>query len=255
MRITILHMKPQAHILNGDCLLHQLENHIEGEMIVCRECMIEGNTKGETLDEIFANRVLYFQKEHEVNKTQYLKKTQKELLSIQNIPTEYEINLWFEDDLFCQTNFWFVAHLLKELKIQNPIFLVRPSKRNEYNFGKMNAAELGSSFQNKTAITLEILDELQKLWRAYQQNDTSAMLSIAQILHPHFPFIGPAVYAQISKYLRLPKKSLEKIMSELNTSEFGPIFQEFCRREAIYGFGDSQVKRMFDQIMKENNEQ
>lgn len=245
----------QAHILNGDGLLHQLQNRIEGVKIVCRECMIEGNTKGKTLDEIFENRALYIQKIYEVSQANYNAKTKEELLRIQNIPKEHEINLWFEDDLFCQTNFWFVAHLLKELRIQNPIFLVRPSKGNEYNFGKMNAAELRSSFQNKTNISVEILNGLQKLWWAYQQNDTSAMLSIAQTLHTHFPFLGPAVYAQISKYLQLPKKALGKIINELNTSEFETIFQEFCKQEAIYGFGDSQVKRMFDQIIKDKNEQ
>ncbi len=119
----------------------------------------------------------------------------------------------------------------------------------------MNAAELRSSFQNKTNISVEILNGLQKLWWAYQQNDTSAMLSIAQTLHTHFPFLGPAVYAQISKYLQLPKKALGKIINELNTSEFETIFQEFCKQEAIYGFGDSQVKRMFGQIIKDKNEQ
>lgn len=248
-------MKPQAHILNGDCLLDQLKNHIEGEMIVCRECMIEGNTKGNSLDEIFENRIIHFQKLYEVNKTEYKEKTQKELLSIQDIPCEYEINLWFENDLFCQTNFWFVAHLLKELKIQNPIFLVRPSKGNEYNFGKMNAKELRNSFQNKSAISKNSIAELQKLWQAFQQNNTSAMLAIAQTLHPHFPFIGPAVYAQITKYLGVPQKALRKIIRDLTTSEFAPVFQEFCKREAIYGFGDSQVKTMFNEIMKDKNEQ
>ncbi len=115
----------QAHILNGDGLLHQLQNRIEGVKIVCRECMIEGNTKGKTLDEIFENRALYIQKIYEVSQANYNAKTKEELLRIQNIPKEHEINLWFEDDLFCQTNFWFVAHLLKELRIQNPIFLVK----------------------------------------------------------------------------------------------------------------------------------
>ncbi|MGA1465893.1 MAG: hypothetical protein ACO363_09195, partial [Balneolaceae bacterium] len=31
---------------------------------------------------------------------------------------------------------------------------------------------------------------------------------------------------------------------------FGAVFREFQRREAIYGFGDLQVKRLFDAVME-----
>ena len=46
-------------------------------------------------------------------------------------------------------------------------------------------------------------------------------------------------------------KSLKQIISELKTHEFDPVFKEFCQREAIYGLGDLQVKRMFDKITEE----
>jgi hypothetical protein len=32
---------------------------------------------------------------------------------------------------------------------------------------------------------------------------------------------------------------------------FGTVFQEFCKRESIYGFGDLQVKRIFDEVVHE----
>ena len=46
--------------------------------------------------------------------------------------------------------------------------------------------------------------------------------------------------------------------SEQNTGQgsmaipknFGPIFQEFCRREAIYGYGHMQVLGMLHQLQK-----
>lgn len=248
-------MEKQIHIFNGDSLLQQTHNLFDGKKIVCRECMIEGNVNGKTLNELFNNRAAHIHEVYNISHSEYFAKTKNELLQIQDLPAESEINLWFEDDLFCQTNLWFVAHLLKEFKIINPMFIVRPLKGNEYNFGKMNADELRSSFYNRTEIKLDILNELQKLWHAYQQNDTTKMLGIAQTLHPLFPFIGPAVYAQIAKYLGMPKKALKKIIIDLNTKEFTPIFKEFCKREAIYGFGDTQVKRMFDEIMKEPNEE
>ena len=44
--------------------------------------------------------------------------------------------------------------------------------------------------------------------------------------------------------------SLIQIIKELKTEEFGPVFKEFNKRESIYGFGDLQVKRLFNQIKK-----
>ena len=37
-------------------------------------------------------------------------------------------------------------------------------------------------------------------------------------------------------------------MKELDTKDFGTIFKEFNRRESIYGFGDVQVRRLFNSI-------
>lgn len=46
-----------------------------------------------------------------------------------------------------------------------------------------------------------------------------------------------------------PIQSLITIMKELDTEEFGPVLREFNKRESIYGFGDLQVKRLFDEII------
>ena len=45
-----------------------------------------------------------------------------EFEKIQNIEEGVDINLWFEDDLFCQVNFWFVISLLSSLNHKNSIF-------------------------------------------------------------------------------------------------------------------------------------
>lgn len=69
-----------------------------------------------------------------------------------------------------------------------------------------------------------------------------------------FPFILAAVNAQIDRLpknesIGRPKQTLKKIVEYLQTSEFGPVFQEFCKRESIYGFGDSQVQVLLREIL------
>ena len=80
------------------------------------------------------------------------------------------------------------------------------------------------------------------------------MLRLAEKLKPKYPFMLPAINAHIERipedgYLGRPKESLKEIMKELQTDKFGPVFQEFCKRESIYGFGDLQVKRLYDEVL------
>jgi hypothetical protein len=49
-----------------------------------------------------------------------------------------------------------------------------------------------------------------------------------------------------------PVQSLLEIMDELGTTDFGLIFKEFNKREAIYGFGDLQVKRLLDGLLNKD---
>jgi hypothetical protein len=44
----------------------------------------------------------------------YEEKTIKEIEKITSIPDNAEVCLWFENDLFCQVNMWFVLSLLAE---------------------------------------------------------------------------------------------------------------------------------------------
>jgi Holliday junction resolvasome RuvABC DNA-binding subunit len=41
-------------------------------------------------------------------------------------------------------------------------------------------------------------------------------------------------------------------MKELETNDFGSIFRAFNERESIYGFGDLQVRRMFDKLTQQD---
>jgi hypothetical protein len=70
-----------------------------------------------------------------------------------------------------------------------------------------------------------------------------------------YPFLKPAIQANIDQIPTTdnpdrPVQSLMNIINELKTNEFGPVFRLFCQRESIYGFGDLQVKRIFEEINK-----
>ncbi len=245
-------MRTQYHILNGDALKQQFPEKIQGEIIVARECLVDGNVSGNSLDELFHSRAQFISNNYEgYNEQDYYKNTVPEFKKIQNITDDADINLWFEDDLFCQVNFWFTISLLNQFEQHNPIFLVKPEKHSQYGFGKLGELELVSIYENRLLLTE--LDKLAELWKLYQKDELEQLQKVAKELESKYPFILNAVKAHIERIstegnLGRPVQSLIQIMKDLETEEFEPVFREFCIRESIYGFGDLQVKRLFDEI-------
>ena len=48
-----------VHILNGDALLDRFPFGIEGEKIIMRECLIDGNIKGDNLSKIQSRMIIH----------------------------------------------------------------------------------------------------------------------------------------------------------------------------------------------------
>lgn len=247
-------MKKCYHILNGDALKERFPKQIKGEIIVARECFVDGSVKNNSLDELFQLRSKFISEQYgNVSIEDYYAHAVSEFEKIKTIPPQSEINLWFEDDLFCQVNFWFVAHLISNF-IQKPaVFLIRPSFKNPYSFGSLQQSELIEVFQEK--ILIKEIDKIASLWDAYQKAETEKLLEKAKALKKSFSFIHKAVKAHIARIPNQddpgrPIQALIKIMNELNTNEFAPIFKAFNKQEAIYGFGDLQVKRLLYEIKK-----
>jgi hypothetical protein len=244
-------MPTQYHILNGDALLEQFPSNIEGGSIVCRECLIIGNVRGESLAEFYETRAKFISDQYDTTVLDYKQKVVTEFNKIQNIENDAEINLWFEDDLFCQVNFWFILHLINQYGINANLFLVRPTEKSPYSFGSYNQSELTSMYSNR--IQLSGIENLLELWPAYKKDHTGRLLLIARKIKHIYPFILKAVNAHIDRiptdaYLGRPKQALIQIMKDLKTKEFGIVFREFSKREGIYGFGDTQVKALLIEI-------
>ena len=248
-------MKSACHILNGDMLKSQFPSSIQGELIVARECMVDGDVSGNTPEEVFTTRERFMSSAYpDITGQSYFNKTTPEFDKMKSIQDNSEVNLWFEDDLFCQVNLWFVIYFLQFYQVKATYFLVRPSAGLALGFGGMSQKELITAFQNRHLLTPESIDELCKFWPLYQGDQLDAMQKLALSLKSDFPFLIPAIHAHIQRiptadFPGRPKQVLLDLMDELNTTSFGTIFRAFNAQESIYGFGDLQVKRLYDELM------
>jgi len=134
------------------------------------------------------------------------------------------------------------------------LYWVQPDADHPYSFGHMSSDQLLYAFANRKTLSLDTLELLSQMWHLLQQNDWDGMFKIAKDLHDMFPLMKSAIEARKGQFAEEGSKSrldqsILKIIDDLNTKEFGPIFKEFCKREAIYGFGDLQVKGVLDRLL------
>lgn len=121
------------NILNGDSLAYSFPDaKIEGEIIVVREALIDGDLSGDYLDEFWQSRAKYMG----ITQTEYNNSVVKEFEKIISAPDKSEFNLWFEYDLFCQVNMWFVISIIYSLQVRKKVYAVYTSylDRNDRHF-------------------------------------------------------------------------------------------------------------------------
>lgn len=243
----------EFHILNGDALKDQFPDSLNGELIVARECLVDGDVSADSLDQLFELRAEYLSNAYDSEKGFYHNEVIPEFKKIISLPEHSVIHLWFEDDLFCQVNLWFVFHLIHNFVTPSQVFLVRPHTDIQYGFGGLNSDGLENAFRSKVRLPVDEVKLFSSLWELYQGQNHAEILELAVELSERFPFLEDAAKANLKRFpndgsLGRPEQTLLDIMKETGSDEFGTVFQEFHKRESIYGFGDLQVKRLFDAL-------
>lgn len=246
-------MEKLFQILNGDALKEQFPKELNGEIIVMRECLVDGEVQGDFPDDFFKNRAAFMDKAYGVSKDEYEKTSILELQKIASLPTDTSINLWFEYDLFCQVNLWFVFFLLKKQNGINKVNLVMPQSHRQWGFGGMDKNELQKAYINRKLLKESEINLMANLWQLYVNGKHDEIVHEVSSHYDTLPFLKEAVLANRARFpkdgsLGKPEQILKEIMDEVGADKFGPVFQAFCKRASIYGFGDLQVKRMYDDL-------
>ncbi len=238
------------HVLPGESLVKRFnDTKIEGEIIVCRECLISGDVKAETMNEFWNIRTDFITKSFGENAENYYQNVTREFERLTDSAFHgAEINLWFENELFCQVNLWFCLYLLRES--ESKIYRIVPyvKSKNEVwkGFGGLNAKELKKCFAARIEVNSDNIKLGADLWKAFQNADSETLEELSDTESECFPYLKEVCQAEIEKAFR-PKTVLRKIIAEGRT-DFADIFNEFSKRAGVYGFGDSQLKQILAEI-------
>ena len=244
------------NILNGDSLAYSFpEAKIEGNIIVIREGLIDGELSGDNLHDFWRSRAKYMR----ITEIEYHNSIVKEFEKIMNAPDHSEFNLWFEYDLFCQVNMWFVISIINNLPIRKKVYAVytsylgRNDKQFWNGFGQATSGELKICFAERIPLNDNDLQFGQDLWAAYKSDDPEELIRLAKNQSTAFPYLQEVVKAHVERFPKdgtkgRPECVLEEIIKNIST-DFHQVFKEFWIRESIYGFGDSQLKELYDKVM------
>jgi hypothetical protein len=249
-------------LLNGDCLAEQLKGaELPLEIVVFREALVSGPSGGATWEEFWDTRVGFLTKQYGATALEVQEKTVAELEKIRSLADGVELSLWFEDDLFCQVNLWFVVNLLSEspnIKIYR-VFPPESSPTNTWRgFGNASAAALTQAYEAKVPFTSSDLMLGKNLWEAYRLGDGAQLKTLSKSVSPCFRHLEEVCQAQLDRISEVPnERRPEKVILELlakGITDFDTLFSQFSEREGIYGFGDLQVRELLDSIKKNTGE-
>ncbi len=253
-KITALIMT--YHILNGDSLAHSFPDaKIEGQVIVAREALIDGDLSGNDLQAFWKSRARHMG----LTEAEYYDKVGSEFEKILNAPNDSEFNLWFEYDLFCQVNMWFVLSIINGLPARKKVYVVytcyldRNSKHFWNGFGPADSSQLQVCFRDRIVLSNADLQFGDELWNAYRDNNFGELSRLSKNQSRAFPYLQEVVKAHIDRYPKdgtngRPEKVIEDITKSLS-ADFHTVLKEFWKRESIYGFGDTQLKHLYDKVM------
>jgi hypothetical protein len=238
------------HVLPGDAQVRDFSSTgLEGEMLVCREALIEGDVSGNTLDEFFINRAAFINQTQDEDPAVYNANVASQFRQLLNVTERDEINLWFEYELFCAVNMWFCLSLLQDSGAQ--MYRVSPAHlayENRWDgFGGADAAVLKECFDQRVKLDRSDIELGSELWNAFRGKDPAAMITLTSEPCAAFPYLDEVGRAAAEIDSR-PRAIVAEI-KHAGINNFSEIFAEFRRRAGVFGFGDTQVKNLLSEAM------
>ena len=145
-------------------------------------------------------------------------------------------------------NYWFCLSLLANSTAD--VYRVAPSVRDDSTkwrgFGKLDAQELIECWNHRVRLTQADLKLGRDLWDVYRHKNIEQLLRLGTAASLAFPYLIDVTEA-VEVIDTRPKQIVEEIVAE-GAKDFSEVFSQFARRAGVYGFGDVQVKRIFDSL-------
>jgi hypothetical protein len=155
------------HLLNGDATAAVFPSTLPGDRAVWRDIMVEGPPVDDG-----AGRARWLAPRLGLDAAAYERGWREGRATLQRAAAADEIVLWFEQDLFCAVNLWFV---LDRLPPAASVSLVFPVLTEAFGgLGTLAAGDFEPLFARRGRLDAQTRAEAATLWRAYAGEDPTA---------------------------------------------------------------------------------
>lgn len=223
------------HVLNGDALAGHFLDNILGERVVWREALIDGPLNGE---KFFETREVFINSVIGSDQSDYKSKVIDEFKKLNTAAAGSRIYLWFEDDLFCQVNYWFLVSELKDRQFE--LFRVFPEP-DDFYFNSTSSQSLTRCFHLSKEISDTEAQRIAPLWQHFKINRALPTDFRTETVR-HIRELSAALEHINSGHL---KSELRQFYDEKGS--FSALLDYFRDHHPIYGLGDVQIKRLLEQ--------
>lgn len=236
------------HLLNGDATAAVFSGaDLPGEAAVWRDILVEGPVAdGGVAPAAMPGRVAYLAERLAIDPDEYRRVSVEEEAALARAAEHDEVVLWFEQDLFCAVNLWYV---LARLARRRParLSLVFPGTTTVRGLGAMAPGHLAALFATRRPLGGEVVTAGAAAWAAYASPEPTPMERLLDGPAP-LPFLAGAARSHLG---RLPS-----VRDGLNDAEravlaavgeapqpFAALFARVSADEAVrrHGAGDVQL--------------
>ena len=176
------------HLLNGDATAAVFPDTLPGERAVWRDILMEGPPDGDA-----DTRAAWLAPRLGVSRDAYANGWREGLATLGRGKEHDEVVLWFERDLFCATNLWFVLTHLEAARVS----LVFPAVDAEFRgLGTLEPHHFSALFARRERLSLDELADARALWHAYAAPDPTGLSRYEPIL----PFAREAIRLHCARF-------------------------------------------------------
>ena len=224
------------HLLNGDATLALFPSTLPGHRIVWRDIMVEGPAVDDG-----AARAAWLAPRLGVTPAEYEQRWREGQAALALAAADEEVVLWFEQDLFCAVNLWFIV---ARLPPATPLWLVFPPLDDGFaGLGTLTGCALVELFASRRRLDHDARAAATALWRAYASPDPTGLTPTPAAL----AFADEAIHLHVGRF-----PSLTQGLDEIETATlkalasgrqaFGDLFRAVTQAPALrrYGMGDVQ---------------
>ncbi|MBA2525056.1 MAG: RNA polymerase subunit sigma-24 [Pyrinomonadaceae bacterium] len=240
------------HIHNGDCSAEiAKKSTMPGKHFAWREALIDGPTPADvSRAEWRTLRARHLVESYGVDQdeTENSLRVQEEQLA--GLPAHDEVILWFEHDLFCQTNLiyllnWFAEHNPRNTKLSLICIGEFPGLPNFRGLGELSPEQMASLFDSRHEVSKAEKTLASAAWQAYCSPDPTAIQTLLETDTSAMPFLKPALQLHLERFPfvsnglgRIESRGLELVQQGF--SKFTDLFLKFGESEPVFGVGDAQ---------------